>query len=95
VGNLSLWLVNLLPVPMLDGRQLLEVVLEMAFATRHQDSDLELLEGGAASTIGSRERMSMARERNRWKGRVRAVIEGGTLICIGLSVILSVVGALT
>jgi S2P endopeptidase len=91
MATLSLWLVNLLPIPVLDGGQLLAVTLEMVFVVPPEYLDLDVLEGGQMEAI--RWRWGMY-NRGRWRRHIQMVVERATIVCVGLSVVLGVLSAL-
>ncbi|KAI0946862.1 hypothetical protein AcW1_010198 [Taiwanofungus camphoratus] len=90
--NLSLYLFNLIPLPFLDGAQLLDAALDLALswrASRSTDVELDSLEGGHAPaphahTPGARFVL--------WKHRVLRAAHAFAGMLIGLCVLL---GALT
>lgn len=91
MATLSLYLFNLLPLPFLDGSQLLEAFLELALLSLTpnlaEDSELEALEQGASRS----QSRDSSRRWKRSKTRVSNVIRSGTLglfgICVGLALV--------
>jgi S2P endopeptidase len=87
MATLSLYLFNLLPLPFLDGTQLLDAALNFVFRSFSavEEVDLEALEGG-----NGRGRMHGHRSR-RWKQWATRTIKSGT---VGLSVGCVTLGAI-
>ena len=90
----SLYIFNLLPLPFLDGTQLLDAVLDVVLASGpYSDAiDLEALEGGRGR--GGRLRGRHVHDRLMyWIGKiVRAATLGLCTGCVGLGVINLIVG---
>jgi S2P endopeptidase len=90
MATLSLYLFNLLPLPFLDGTQLLETLLDWLIdpsAASLTEIDLEALEGGSFET----ETRNISRWHVRWKQAVSKLVRSGTTglfgVCIGLALI--------
>jgi len=100
MATLSLYLFNLLPLPFLDGTQLLDEALDFVFASSPTSSsldevDLEALESGMSLGRGGRyvggEGQGRGRGRGRWKywlGRVIRFCTTGLVVgYVGLGAI--------
>lgn len=98
MATLSLFIFNLLPLPFLDGTQMLEAALDFGFGStidmhpaqynagnNDDDMNLDALEGGAGRTNGRR------RRREKWRCRLEKTLKSGTTglvaTCIGLGTI--------
>jgi S2P endopeptidase len=95
MATLSLYLFNLLPLPFLDGTQLLDAMLDFVFDSYFfctsgapEEIDLGALEGGVNRGAGGRGRRS---GHGRWKHFVGKMVRSGTtglcVGCIGLGII--------
>lgn len=87
MATLSLYLFNLLPLPFLDGTQLLDAVFNIVIDTSSpMEVDLQTLEGGRGRSARPR----------RWKHWVGTGIKSGTVglfaCCVGFGVIDWVIG---
>lgn len=70
MGTLSLYMFNLLPLPHLDGKELLSNVLEVTVYDEGREYDVEAMMEGSES-------------RRRWKGLLNEWIPKGTMgICM-------------
>lgn len=94
MATLSLYLFNLLPLPFLDGTQLLDAILDFVFdcyffatSGAPEEIDLEALEGGVSHVASRRGRSG----HGRWKRWVAKMVRSGTtglcVGCVGLGVI--------
>jgi S2P endopeptidase len=93
MATLSLYLFNLLPLPLLDGTQLLDAVLDFAldgygygYPDGGDEVDLEALDG-----LGRGDRGRRYHRIGRWKGWIGKMVKIGTMglsvSCVGLGVI--------
>jgi S2P endopeptidase len=78
MASLSLYFFNLLPLPVLDGSQLLGALLDMTALSGGSRIELVDLEEGAG-----RRRTALREGRNRWKNRIRMTTEGvASVMCL-------------
>lgn len=86
--TMSLFLFNLLPLPLLDGLQFLDVLLDLVFVmsgvAEGEGEDIEM----GLGMIRGNGRMTD------WKGLVRRVVRGWTMGCVAVSVLLGMWNAL-
>jgi len=97
MATLSLYVFNLLPLPFLDGTQLLDAVLDFVFgasvsAYSADAVDLEALEGGRSVRRDGRRRGGHGRLKF-WIGKMtRSGAVGLCVGCVGLGVVNWMVG---
>ncbi|CAA7262563.1 unnamed protein product [Cyclocybe aegerita] len=93
-ATLSLYFFNLLPLPHLDGTQLLRAFLDIVLDPRFKEQgfvyDLESLESGAGHGSRDRDEYAGIRSRKRWKERVVKFANYGTGAVLGCFVVLNV-----
>ncbi|KZP28018.1 hypothetical protein FIBSPDRAFT_1039738 [Athelia psychrophila] len=99
--TLSLYFFNLLPLPFLDGTQMLEAMLDFAGGSNANDSyhssddvfgdELDALEGGAIGESGrggGRPRSAWMRS---WRARLEKAVKSGTTMLIGVCIALGII----
>ncbi|KAK7689510.1 hypothetical protein QCA50_007302 [Cerrena zonata] len=92
--SLSLYLLNLLPLHMLDGGQLLDAALDFIQPTRDDEYDLESLEAG---DVRDRDRDDRSSSKSSWAKktkRYRNLAHTTTLCLLGSSVIFGLLNAI-
>lgn len=93
MATLSLYLFNLLPLPFLDGTQLLEtfLLIDSSVTDIGDATDLEALEGG----FPRRDRRNATRRYVRWRNLVSKTVRLGTTglfaVCVWLALIKAII----